>query len=74
LTDIRAHVSQLTQQLQTETDSHAVEQRKVEVLEKEIVSEKEKVASLLSVVERNKEVSSSIYFVINFDHFVCVIR
>ena len=56
MTDIRSHLSQLTQQLQTETDSRAVEQRKMEVLLKEVETEKDKVASLLAVVDRNKEV------------------
>ena len=56
LNDLRAHVADLTQRLASEADGRAVDQRRAELLEKEVEASREKAAALLQTVERNKEV------------------
>ena len=54
--DLRAQVSDLASRLQNETDSKLTEQKRVELLTKEVEAGREKVAAGLETLERNKEV------------------
>ena len=49
-------MADLTQRLASEADGRAVDQRRAELLEKEVEASREKAAALLQTVERNKEV------------------